>query len=272
MRPVALRAWLRTWRAEGTAAIRDRILDRWDDARARHLSRGPAPAWPAPPVLNVLGVEPVARWGGVPIQWHARLRREAAHRPVAALARTGDGGFHLEWRHGGARWSTRFAGSGWPRDPLAADDGWLAAVTAARGLVGAAAVHVENLAELSLVSLEALAASGVAVVVSLHDFGGFCRRPHLWQASGGFCDYSTDPVRCRACLEASTPAAPIDQARHRQLAAAVLDRAALVVFPSPFLRTQIAALLAWSTDRPHAVIEPGIEVPAGLVPSRRDPD
>jgi glycosyltransferase involved in cell wall biosynthesis len=266
-----LRAWLRTWQAEGTAAVRDRVLDRWADARERSASSGPPPSWPAPPVLNVLGVEPTTRWGGVPLQWLARLRREAEHRPIATLVRGGDGAFHLEWRHAGARWSARFAGFAWERDPLLADGSWLETVDAARALVGAAGVHVENLAELSLVSLDALASTGVPLVVSLHDFGGFCRRPHLWQSAGGFCDYSTDDARCRTCLDATLPAALIDQRAHRRLAASVLQRASLVIFPSAFLRDRLAALLAWDAGRPHVVIEPGIEAPAGLAPSRRDP-
>ncbi len=267
---IALRTWARTWQAEGGAAVRDRVLDRWAERRGRgSAAGGPPPSWPAPPVLNILGIPAAARLGGVPIQVLARLRHEAAQRSVALLSRA-PGGLRLEWQHAGRSWARQLPCPPSSRDPLAPDPKWLGAVRAARKLVGAAAVHVENLAGLSLPAVEALAEDGPCVI-SAHDFSGFCRRPHLWEASGGFCDYSTDAERCRACLEASGAVGSLDQAAHRALASAIAGRAAGLVFPSRFLRDRLRALLAWPDDRPVAIVEPGIDLPASVPQSPRRP-
>ena len=264
----ALKTWVRTWQAEGGAAVRDRLLDRWADRRERaRAAGGSPPSWPTPPVLNVLGVQPAARLGGVPIQALARLRHEAAHRSVALLSRA-PGGLRLEWWHAGRSWARLLPCPPWSRDPLAADPKWLGAVRAARKLVGAPAIHFENLAGVSLPAVEALTQDG-ACVISAHDFGGFCRRPHLWQTSGGFCDYSTDAERCRNCLEASGAIGSLDQAAHRALTSAIAGRAIGLVFPSRFLRDRLGALLAWPADRPTAIVEPGIDLPPSVPQSPR---
>ena len=244
--------------------------NRWAERRERgKAAGGPPPSWPAPPVLNVLGVEAAARLGGVPVQALARLRHEAAHRSVALLSRA-PGGLRLEWHHAGRSWARLLPCPPSSCDPLAPDPKWLGTVRAARRLVGATAIHLENLAELSLPAVEALAQDGPCVV-SAHDFSGFCRRPHLWEASGGFCDYSTDVDRCRACLEASGARGSLDQAAHRALASAIAGRAAGLVFPSRFLRDRLRALLAWPDDRPVAIVEPGIDLPPAVPQSPRRP-
>lgn len=260
----ALRTWVRTWQAEGPAAVRDRVLDRWAERRDRgRAAGGPPPSWPAPPVLNVLATEAAVRLGGVPAQALARLRHEARDRSVALLSRA-PGGLRLEWRHDGKAWARLLPCPPGPRDPLAEDPKWLGTVRAARKLVGARAVHLENLASVSLPAVDALAQDGPCVL-SLHDFSAFCRRPHLWEASGGFCDYSTDAERCGVCLEASGASGSLDQEAHRALARAILGRAAGLVFPSRFLREQLAALLAWRQDVATAIVEPGIDIEPGAI-------
>jgi glycosyltransferase involved in cell wall biosynthesis len=220
-------------------------------------------------VLNVLGVEPAARLGGVPLQTLARLRHEAGMRSVALLARA-PGGLRLEWHHGGQVWGRLLPCPPGSRDPLAEDPKWLGTVRAARTLVGARAVHVENLADLSLPAVAALAQDGPCVL-SQHDFSGFCRRPHLWEASGGFCDYSTDAGRCRACLEEAGSIGSLDQHAHRTLATAIARRVTGLVLPSRFLRDQLALSLAWAPSAATAIVEPGIDVDPAARPSSRDP-
>jgi glycosyltransferase involved in cell wall biosynthesis len=144
-------------------------------------------------------------------------------------------------------------------------------VRAARKLVRASAVHLENLASLSLPAVDALTRDGPCVL-SLHDFGAFCRRPHLWEASGGFCDYSTDAVRCRVCLEESGAIGSLDQAAHRVLAASVAARATGLVLPSRFLRDRLAAILGWPPSVTTAIVEPGIDVDPGVTRSARRPN
>jgi glycosyltransferase involved in cell wall biosynthesis len=256
----ALRTWVRVGRAEGAAAVRDRVLDRWSETRRR----GPFDAAPprgdasAAPVLNVIGVEMAARLGGVPLQLRARLRHESLARPIALLARQANGDFLLEqWN--GQRWQRRaFAsGGGWNGDPLSDEPGWIDSVRTASRLVGARAVHVENLAGLSLASLTHLAAPDLPTVVSLHDFSAFCRRPNLWQSSGGFCHYSCDNERCGRCLAASAAPLAIDQPRHRALAVQALAAATALIFPSSFLRTRLAQLVPWGDGPTCDVVSPG---------------
>ena len=208
--------------------------------------------------------------GGVRIQALARLRREAAHRSVALLSRV-PGGLRLEWWHDGRKWARLMPCPPDSRDPLAADPKWLGAVRAARRLVGAPAIHIENLSDLALPAVDALAQDGPCLL-SMHDFSGFCRRPHLWESSGGFCDYSTDADRCRACLEESGAVGSIDQPAHRALAAAIASRVTGLVFPSRFMRDRLATLLAWPADRPAAIVEPGIEPVPAAPRSPRRPD
>lgn len=221
-------------------------------------------------VLNVLGVEAAARIGGVPTQALTRLRHEGRERSVALLSRS-PGGLRLEWRHAGQAWARLLPCPPHSRDPLADDPKWLGTVRAARKLVGARAVHLENLASLSLPAVDALAQDGPCVL-SLHDFSAFCRRPHLWEASGGFCDYSTDAGRCRACLEESGAIGSLDQDAHRALARVIASRVTGVVLPSRFLLEQLAARLAWPQTVPTAIVEPGVDVEPGVTPSPRRPD
>jgi glycosyltransferase involved in cell wall biosynthesis len=270
-----LGSWARTWRAEGVAAVGDRLHDRWREARERGWSpRDSSRAWPWAPILNVLGVPLVARGGGVPLQLRARLRREREQRPVALLSRRADGGLRVDCWSQGQRRSADHDGGAWSGNPLDDEPGWLDIVRAATARVGARAVHIENLAGLSLSSLQRLGDLGLPVVVSMHDFAAFCRRPHLWQATGGFCHYSTDADRCGRCLTAAAATAalrvdqapidqtPTDQRLHRALAAQVLAAAAAIVLPSAFLRASLSRLTPWPADIDCEVIAPGLEYAA----------
>jgi glycosyltransferase involved in cell wall biosynthesis len=211
----------------------------------------------------------------------------------------------FECQAGRLRRAITFPRGDWSGDPLLDDAAWLRAVGTCADLVRARAVHVENLSRVSLVSLVSLAslashlpvgalsASGPRdslgsrgslasregparpLILSVHDFAAFCRRPHLWDSRGGFCHASTDAARCRACLEYAADPFLIDQARHRQIAGGILRAAARTVFPSRYARDTIAALFDWPEGRRTEVIAPGIEVDGGIAStaprSRRDP-
>jgi glycosyltransferase involved in cell wall biosynthesis len=251
----ALATVIDTIRVEGAAAAFDRFADRCRERLAARRGRDDTGTWPRVPVLNVVGVELTARGGGVPMQCVARLRHEARTRPVALLSRTRDGFALACWAHGQVRRRTLHAG-GWSGDPLADDDGWRHAVTTAMDLVGASTVHVENAHGLSLRALLRVSGEGRGLVLSLHDFAVFCRRPHLVDTSGQFCRYETDPAQCARCL--ATAAHTIDQPAHRSLGTALLRRAQVVVCPSTFLKEQLSELLAWDA-RNAVVLAPGLD-------------
>ena len=183
----------RVWRAEGFAAVRDRVWDRLRDAsvRARCAGGGRDP-WPSASILNVIGVPVTTMFGGVPVQLRARLRDESMKRPVALLSREpGGAGWRLEaWSDGEPRRAMAFSAGAWDGDPLTEEPDWLHAVRTCIRLVNARAVHVENAVGLSLVSLAALmgissstSASvaadgpGLPVVLSVHDRSLFSRDP-----------------------------------------------------------------------------------------------
>lgn len=268
----------RVWRAEGTRAVADRVRDRMREMRWRAASwHSVGEPWPSTPVLNAIGVSMTARDGGVPLQLRARLRQEMTHRPIALVSRDpGDGSFRLDtWTAGGQRHRVaRFPRGTWNGDPLIDDPSWLDAVRTSCQLVRAHCVHVENVAGLSLASLVKLADpdEGAPVAVSAHDFAPFCRRPHLWESCGRFCEFSTDAARCRACL-AAAPAADgftIDQPAHRALASTLLTSAGAVIAPSDFMRDRLSALFPSLDPRHLHVIAPGIDLPYDLTPSARD--
>jgi glycosyltransferase involved in cell wall biosynthesis len=269
----------RVWRAEGTRAVRDRLWDRVRDARWRAASwRSLGEPWPSTPVVNVIGVPMTTQHGGVPRQLRARLRREAATRPIALLSPDpradslrldtwiGDGQHHRV---------ARFPRGAWRGDPLVEDPQWVETVRTCCQLVRAHGVHVENVAGLSLASLVRLADAdeGVPVALTAHDFALFCRRPHLWESCGRFCEFSTDAERCHACLTAATAADgfTIDQPAHRALSGTLVASVGAIVVPSPFMRDRLSTLFPSIDPRRLHVIAPGIELPAeGLTSSARD--
>lgn len=112
--------------------------------------------------------------------------------------------------------------------------------------LGCSLVHVHDLRHFErrfLLDLE------LPIVISLHDFQLYCRRPHLMErTTSAFCDYSRDAVRCRRCLEASGlpegKSSGNAQDEWRSDSAAILRRAAALVAPSRFMALAVADLFS----------------------------
>jgi glycosyltransferase involved in cell wall biosynthesis len=314
----------RVVRAEGLAAVRDRLWDRARDAaaRARCVTGGTAP-WPAAPILNVIGVPMTTAFGGVPLQLRARLRYESMTRPVALLCRESGGspatasrreggatgrhgasgasgaGWRLEaWSDGRPRRAMTFPGGvgnrpardgndpaddrdgptgDWDGDPLCEDPDWLRAVHTCVRLVNARAIHIENAAGLSLVSLSTLMGIGasmdgprVPVVLSVHDLSLFSRHPH------GPRTHAEMRAAARAGDSHESPESLVDDrqrfehAFHHALGTGIVRAAAFTIYPSQFMRQRIEAL----PHLPAHVVAPGIEppAPARAVRSARRPE
>lgn len=298
----------RVWRAEGTAALRDRLWDRVRDTHWPAIGwRDSGEPWPSTSVVNVIGVPLTTQHGGVPLQLRARLAREATRRPIALVSRDKHGDVRFDtWSRGGDRHRVAtFPRGDWTGDPLVEDPVWVETIRTCCQLVRARAVHVENAAGLSLASLVRLADvdEGIAVALSVHDFSLFCRRPHLWESCGRFCHFSTDPHRCRTCLEAAADvpgvaagatatgerdgagggagagagrAFGIDQSAHRRLGAMLLSAARPIVVPSEFMRERMLSLFASVAPidpRVVHVIAPGVDaLPVGGKQSARVAD
>jgi len=239
-------AW-RVVRAEGMRAAVDRARDRLEERRERHrATAAPCGTLGRASIVTVLGMPLSPRLGGVPTQLRNRLALESSHRPCATLFRDG-AGWRLEHRHRGL-----------VRALDAGRAGLVAAAAAAVREVGAAALHVEGLAGLPLEDLSQVAARGTRLILSLHDFSSFCRRPHLVERPrDSFCDYCRDLDRCQACLRQDFAVDPGFQWRYRGQAAALLRSAEAVVFPSEFLRDAHLDLVPGLDAARLRVIEPG---------------
>jgi glycosyltransferase involved in cell wall biosynthesis len=267
--PAGLRLAWQVLRAEGLAAVRDRSLDRLAAWRRRRrfrdagevlpadLSRRPEPSPAAsPPVLNVLPTAPRPDLGGVQTQLLRRLEAEAASRPWALLYPEA-GGWRLERRDGPRREAVTY------RVPVSlaperlADETFAAVVRDAAVRVGARGVHVEQPVGLPLASLASLRRSGLAVVLSVHDFGLFCLRPHLLERPQmRFCDYCREAARCARCLARDWRLEDGFQERRREIAAALLRSAEAVVYPSDFLRRTYAELVPGLDPARQRIVEP----------------
>jgi glycosyltransferase involved in cell wall biosynthesis len=263
-----LAASVRTLRLEGPRAALDRLVDRRRDASWMRavVSRGRGRAGEVA-VLNLLPTRPAVRLGGVQVQLQARLAAESEERPVALLFLAGPAWRLL--RPGGPPRGERVTTG--PSRAAALSAGELsAAVRAAMARVGARAVHVENLAGLSPDVLLALAGDGVRLVLGIHDFAPFCPRPHLIEAAtGSFCGYCTDPVRCAACLASAGPTVPGFQERRRTVSGALLAAAEALVYPSGFARDAYRALFPGLDPVRQGVIPPAVALPVGeRLPSR----
>ncbi len=270
-----VRTLWRVLRTEGARAVGDRLADRWQDGRRRRsyregsdlpLAGGRADV----PVLNVLSTAPLPRLGGLQAQLVARLEHESRTRPVALLSPRA-GGWRLEVSAEGRRAALDLpaGASPSPPSPIAlADPGFEAAVAHAAALVGARWLHVEGLAAMPLASLLALqqrenGGAGLRLLLSVHDFGLFCPRPHLLEVPAhAFCGYSRDLARCARCLGETWPVADGFQAERRALAGRLLAAADSVTFPSRFLlqthRELFPGLPAAVYGR-QRVIEPELE-------------
>ena len=229
-----IRTVARVVRGEGTASAIRRSGERIREAVAHAAMRtaGVFAGRTQAEILNVCagGISP--RRGGVAIQLVARLREESASRIVALL------------HPGGLRLSAPFPHVRGIRN-----------LREALAITGARTAHFEGTSEVPLETILELIASGMQVVVSVHDFSLFCARPHLLEEPmQQFCGYSLDLDRCDRCLRPAQHA-PSAQAERRRLARRVLETATALVFPSRFMLEKHREL--FSLPLPHAaVIEP----------------
>jgi len=248
----------RVLRAEGWAALRERISDRLRDSLRRRSFRAAASLSDLPPipVLNVLSTVPTPRLGGMQLQLLTRMQSEARRRPLALLYPEAES-YRLEISAAGRRLALR-PGEGPPPSPVALRDAAFER-TAARAAaeVGAAALHVEGLSAMPLASLLELHRSGLALILSVHDFSLFCPRPHLLEVPQlRFCHYSRDPERCARCLGQDWPVGLGFQEERREIARELLHAAAAVVYPSDFLRRRHLELFPGLPEERQRVIEP----------------
>ncbi len=271
-------------RAEGAAAVRDRLRDRlaaWrrrrryrlvEEVSAVELDSAGSREEASIPVLNVLPTAPRPDLGGVQVQLLRRL--EAETRPWALLYPEA-GGYRLETRDGSRRRAVAY------RVPVAKgierleDETFLRVLRHAAGRLGARAVHVEQAVGLPLASLAELRRSGdLRLILSVHDFGFFCLRPHLVeQPQQRFCGYCRQAERCARCLAVDWRLEDGYQERRRALAARLLGAADAVVYASEFLRRTAAELVPGLDRGRQWVVEPpsvgaGVRV-AGVRPRPR---
>ena len=154
-----------------------------------------------------------------------------------ALLYPEDEGYRLEVVAAGRRLALGIEGGTPPAPVTLRDAPFERAVARAAAEVGARALHVEGLASIPLGSLAELRRSGLALVLSVHDFSFFCPRPHLLERPQlRFCDYSRDRERCARCLAQDWPVDLRFQDGRREIARELLLAAAAVVYPSEFLR------------------------------------
>jgi glycosyltransferase involved in cell wall biosynthesis len=248
----------RVLRAEGMAALRERISDRLRESLRRRSFRATASAsgLPSIPVLNLLPTTPTPRLGGMQAQLLTRIESEAERRPVALLypeARR----YRLEVAAGGRRLALGLEGPPPPSPVVLRDAAFERAVARAAAEVKARTLHVEGLSGLPLGSLLELHRSGLALVLSVHDFSLFCPRPHLLERPWlRFCDYSRDRERCARCLAHDWPVGLRFQDERRETARELLLAAAAVVYPSEFLRDRHLELFPGLPLDRQRVIEP----------------
>jgi glycosyltransferase involved in cell wall biosynthesis len=262
-------AW-QVLRAEGMAAFRDRSLDRlaaWRRRRRyRRVDAGGLTA--VVPVLSVLPAPPRPDLGGVLVQF---LRRQAAAAGPRALLYPERGGYRLEVDAASGPRAAVLPGT-LPGILDLRDESFEDAVRLAAEMLGAKALHVEQPAGLPLGSLLRLRRSGLRLVLSLHDFGLFCVRPHLLeQPRLAFCRYCRDDARCAACLRRDWPVDDGFQPARRAVASELLAAADAVVYPSDFMRRRYRELLRAPTATAW-VVPPALAPPvppASAGPVRR---
>ena len=264
-------------RHEGLRAVFDRILDRRDGQK--HLRRLVSATVPTTklqgnnpaPVVNLSPIPPFPRRGGAQLQMLDRLEGEADHRTVAHLYPIRET-WHLEHHTQEHR---ELKGIDTSSTDSAADLASIRrAVATATRIAETEIVHIENLFGLPLALVPILRNDGYRVILSVHDFSLFCRRPHLISEPGGlFCNFETDVQRCTDCLAADWHIEADMQQTHRSAGEAALRSAEMVVFPSASHRDRHFALFpgALQIER-TSVIHPatGVTPPEGFQ-SRRQP-
>ena len=265
-----LRTLFRVVKGEGAKAAVNRALDGWDERRRlRQLIKitpseiQQAPPFPPPPIINFSVLPPAPNRGGSQLQMLDRLRWERLHRTIALL-------FPLatHWRLEISAEERVWILDGPKSDPshqnLNHVVGW------ARRSLRTKALHIENLAGLPLNQIPELAETG-PIIIGVHDFTGYCRRPHLMERPGaGFCNYSSDPNRCHACLSHDWQV-PSDAAEaHRNLARKALKAAQTIIFPSRFLQERYSEFFN-DIEVPSRVIEPATTIQLPPMTHRRHP-
>ncbi len=255
---LALQIAGRVLRAEGMAGLRERISERLRESLRRRSFRATASAAGLPPipVLNLLPTVPTPRLGGMQAQLLTRIEDEAERRPVALLYPETHG-YRLEVAAGDRRLAFGLEAAPPPSLVILRDAAFERAVARAAAEVGARALHVEGLSGIPLGSLLELHRSGLALVLSVHDFSLFCPRPHLLERPQlRFCGYSRDRERCAKCLAQDWPVGLRFQDERRAIAHELLLAAAAVVYPSGFLRDRHLELFPGLPLDRQRVIEP----------------
>lgn len=262
--------WLaRLLRAEGLAGVTARARDRADERAWRRSFPLRADGRAGPrgdvPVLLVSSAAPAVRLGGVQAQLGSRL---AVMEVPWALLHPEAGRYRLIAQSGARRSAWHRAATAPPPRAALDDEEFEAAVRWALALTGARAVQVEGTADLPLATILRLARA-LPVVLAVHDFSLFCVRAHLLeQPVARFCGWCRDADRCTRCLRADGEGVDAEGlAERRSIAAALLEAAAAVIFPSEFLRTCYAELHPPVAAVPRAVIAPAPPV-GPPVPSR----
>jgi GT2 family glycosyltransferase/glycosyltransferase involved in cell wall biosynthesis len=115
-----------------------------------------------------------------------------------------------------------------------------------RYVLRALGVQVVQIHDATALERSALLELDARVVVTLHDFQLFCRRPHLIDSqTGNFCGYSTDAVRCGRCLAGAAgfpEQGDTNQEAWRLDSARLVDRADAIVAPSLFMADALCDL------------------------------
>lgn len=266
-------------RAEGPAAVADRFRDRLAAARRRLAFRtvgaieldrpGGEPRVPPVTVLHLLPTPPRPDFGGLQQQL---LRRLAGSGGGSALLYPDAGGYRLEVAAAGRRVALRLGGAPAPDRAAFEDAAFERAVERAAEAVTAGVLHVEGVAGLPPISLRRLAEAR-RVVLSLHDFGAFCLRPHLLEEPARvFCRFSRDDRRCQSCLAADggPPLAPDYASERRRHAAEALGAATAAVFPSSTLLDHHRELFPGALPDVCGVIPPAVSVRPRVVCGRLD--
>lgn len=264
-------------RHEGPLALRDRVAERVGELRRQRAfadvgvdsAAAPAAGLPHVPILNLLDTPPESRFGGVPGQFANRIAEERRARPVAVFFPQGVA-FRVEVSEGSRRVAFRLSRRAAPT-PLALADAELETrVLEAAARLEVRAAHVEGAAGWPLQSLLNLKRAGLGLVLSLHDFGLFCARPHLLEVpSHRFCDFSRDDARCARCLAQSWPAEAASAEARRRVAAALYGAADALVFSSSYLRDAHAELFGGARPEATLVSTPAVALPE--TPPRRPP-
>ena len=188
-------------------------------------------------MLNLLPTAPTPRLGGMQAQLLTRIESEAKRRPVALLYPEAEGLPAGGRRRAAAGWRSRSPAGRRRRRWRCATPPSSARWRAPPPRWGPAPCTSRGWPRIPLGSLAELQRSGLALVLSVHDFSLFCPRPHLLeQPQLRFCDYSRDRERCARCLAQDWPVGLRFQEERREIARELLLAAAAVVYPSEFLR------------------------------------